>query len=213
MCRNEYTSARRKTFSIPILDFQPPRLEHYLTLSEEINTPLPDGAPKGILFFCGFGEGRTGTLLAAGKVIDEFNKLDTTARKQLLNLDREYTPDNYNGIFSYLNEDFKTTSFVGKIVQDLRRTEYVSALKKGISVETPAQFQTLELLQVMLAICEKLNDTPTISDEQILQVINNENFAQDTLEEFFQINHINEPQEKTIINSVKKFYSTLPRFK
>ena len=129
-----------KTFSIPILDFQPPRLEHYLTLSEEINTPLPDGAPKGILFFCGFGEGRTGTLLAAGKVMDEFNKLDTTARKQLLNLDREYTPDNYNGIFSYLNEDFKTTPFVGKIVQDLRQTEYESALKKGISVETPAQF-------------------------------------------------------------------------
>ena len=65
----------------------------------------------------------------------------------------------------------------------------------------------------MLSICEKLNDTPPISDEQILQVINNKNFAQDTLEEFLQINHGHQPQEETIINSVKKFYSTLPRSK
>ena len=197
-----------KVLSMPITDYQPPRLEHYLELAKEMKSPRFDGEVKGILFFCGFGEGRTGTLLAAAKLLDKSNKLDSTLRKQLLTTERDFTPDIFNGTFTHLDKDFKTTSFVGKIVQDLRQLEMETVPSGvGMAVETPAQFQTLELLQNMLAISEKLNDTPPISDEQILQIINEKNFSQDALDAFFQINHNLKPQEQTILEAVKQLHS------
>ena len=197
-----------KVLSMPITDYQPPRLEHYLQLAKEMKSPRFDGHVKGILFFCGFGEGRTGTLLAAAKVLDKANKLDSALRKQLLTTERDFTPDTFNGTFTHLDKHFKTTSFVGKIVQDLRQLE-METIPSGIgmAVETPAQFQTLELLHNLLSISEKLNDTPPIRDDQILQIINEKNFSQDTIDAFFQINHNLKSQEQTILEAVKQFHS------
>ena len=201
----------KNVLSIPITDFQPPRLEHYLTLVEEMSTSSSSQEPKGIAIFCGFGEGRTGTLLAASQVINEFKKLDSESRKQLLNTSRNFTPDTFYGTFTYLRKNFKTTDFVGNIVQNLRKIEQENTQKGvGISVETPAQFESLEILQCMLAISEKLNDTPPISDEQILEFLNDQNFSPEPLEEFFQIDY-SSPAEEIILKSVKQFHASFSK--
>ena len=197
----------KKVLSIPIPDFMPPRFEHYLTLTEELNINSSSDEPKGIAIFCGYGEGRTGTLLAASQVINEFKNLDSESRKKLINTTRDFTPDIFDGEFSYLSEDFKTTEFVGNIVQNLRKLEQETTIKKGISVETPAQFESLEILQCMLAISEMLKDTPPVSDEQILEFINDQNFSPEPLEEFFQIDY-SRPAEEVIIESVKQFHAS-----
>ena len=198
----------KNVLSIPIPDFQPPRLEHYTTLAKEMSGASSSKEPKSIAIFCGYGEGRTGTLLAASQVINEFKKLDSESRKQLLNTNRNFTPDTFNGTFSYLNKDFKTTPFVGNIVQNIRKSEKENpAIKVGISVETTAQFETLEILQCMLAISEQLNETPPISDEKILELINEKNFSPEPLEEFFQIDYTRPPEE-VILESVKNFHKS-----
>ena len=200
----------KKVFSIPIPDFQPPRFEHYLTLTEEMNITSPSDKPKGIAIFCGFGEGRTGTLLAASQVINEFKKLDTESKKKLLNTTRNFTPEISGGHFTFLKKDFKTTEFVGNIVQNLRKHEQETTIKKGISVETPAQFESLEILQCMLAISEMLKDTPPVSDEQILEFINDQNFSPEPLEEFFQIDY-SRPAEEVILESVKLLHASFSK--
>ena len=194
--------------SIPITDFQPPRLEHYISLAEEMADSTSSQGTKNIAIFCGYGEGRTGTLLAASQIINEFKNLDTESKKQLLNTTRDFTPNTYKGTFSYLDENFKTTTFVGNIVQNIRKLESESTDQQvGISVETPAQFETLEILQCMLAISEQLNETPPISDEKILEIINEKNFSPEPLEEFFQIDY-SHPPENVILESVKNFHKS-----
>ena len=201
-----------KVLSMPIADFAPPRFEHYHTLVEKMNIPTSDTVqrPQGILIFCGAGEGRTGTLLAATQMIDEFKKRNSESRKQLLDTTRDYTPDTFNGKFTRLTDNFKTTSFVGNIVQKLRQLEQqTTANKKGISVETPEQFQTLEILQCMLAISEKLKEEPPISDDEILEIINENQFSRETLEEFFQIDYVNRQRDASILESVKNIHKSL----
>ena len=202
-----------KALSIPISDFAPPRFEHYSNLAKEMKSPFNSATqkPKGILIFCSAGEGRTGTLLAASQVLDRFNKLDNESKKQLLNPIRSYTPDIFGGTFSHLKNDFKTTEFVGDVVQHLRQLEQETTEGKvGISVETPEQFQTLEILQCMLAISEKLNEIPPITDEQILDVINEKNFNRGALEEFFQIDY-SRPAEEVILESVKQLHASFSK--
>ena len=210
-CAGNKTLHPTKVLSMPIQDLYPPRFTHYLKLTEEMHTPLSHGTPKGILLFCNAGAGRTGTLLAATQLIDEFKKRDSEARKQLLLPSREYTPKTFGGSFKHLNHDFKTTVQVGQIVQNLRQLEQeTTANKVGISVETPAQFQTLELFQCMLGISEKLNGSCPISDKQILDIINMHNFKLDILEYFFQIDY-NHSAQDIILDSIKKLHITLSK--
>ena len=208
-CAGDKNDQPTNVLSIPILDFIPPRFEHYLTLAEEMKTATSSTNPKGILICCHIGEGRTGTFLAASLIIDKFKKLSSEERKKLLNINRDYTPDTFGGKFSHLSSHFKTTSFVGEIVQNLRQLEQETIAKKvGISVETIEQFQTLEILQCMLSISEKLKDTHPISDEQILEIINEKNFFPEPLEEFFQI-HNRQAGDDAILKAIKSLHKII----
>ena len=203
-CAGEKNHQPTKVLSMPILDFIPPRFDHYLTLAEEMSSLPSSTKPKGIFICCEAGEGRTGTLLAAALILDKFKKLDSESRKQLLNTTRDYSPDIFGGTFSHLSSEFKTTSFIGEIVQNLRRSEQETLTDEvGISVETTDQFQTLEILQCMLAISEKLNENPPISDREILEIISEKHFNPEPLEEFFQFNP-NLSKESCILEAVKK---------
>ena len=208
-CAGNATHQPTKVLSMPIIDFCVPRFEHYHTLAKEMNTPSLSKKPKGIYICCNAGEGRTGTLLAATQIMDRFKKLDSESRRKLTDGKKDYTPDIFDGTFSYLNNDFKTTSFVGKTVQDLRQLEKETTDKQvGMAVESPAQFETLEILQCLLAASEKLNDTPPISDEQILTTFYQHNFCEDTLEDFFQCDYRQPDNEKhSILEAVKQLHA------
>ena len=82
----------------------------------------------------------------------------------------------------------------------------------GISVETTEQFQTLEILQCMLAISEKLNENPPISDREILEIISEKHFNPEPLEEFFQFNS-NQSKESSILEAVKKLATVFHKHK
>ena len=208
-CAGDKTFNPVNVFSMPISDFFPPRFEHYLKLVEELTVPTNSQRPRGLFVCCAFGEGRTGTLLAATQVINNYKKLDSESRKKLILITRDFTPKTHGGTFTHLWDYFTTTSFVGNIVQNLRQLEQdTTHNKEGISVETPAQFQTLEILQCMLAISERLIDKPPISNEQILGIINDTNFKREVLEEFFQLDYTR-PEEEVILESVNQLHLTL----
>ena len=197
--------------SMPITDFCPPRFNHFLTLANEMSPTLSSKKPKGILLFCNSGKGRTGTMMTAAKMLDEFKKLDSKSKKDLTNISLEYMPETFNGDFYNLSKTLKTTSFVGGIVQYLRKLEHdTTSSQEGLSVETDGQFKSLELFQCLLGLSEKLKETPAISDTKILETINKAGFTPETIENFFQIDYTQSAQD-IILDSLNKLHITLSK--
>ena len=208
-CAGNTTYHPTKVLSMPIPDFSPPRYNHYLTLAKEMIISEPSKHPKGILLFCNAGRGRSGTMLTGAIMIDEFKKLDDNSRKKLCDLTRNHTPNTYRGYFPLLENDLKTTPFIGNIIDNLRKLEQDTTTDgEGRSIETRPQFRSLELLQYMLILSDKINENPTLKDSEILDLFNKEKVPKDMLELFFQTDYT-QPNKQVILDAIKQFHIAL----
>ncbi|MDP0588997.1 MAG: hypothetical protein QS748_07310 [Candidatus Endonucleobacter bathymodioli] len=187
--------------SLPMLDFSHPRLEHYEIILDTLknNKSTSKNRPKTIMISCHIGEGRTGTCLSMLKLVDEFKILPESAKKDLDSLDRTHPIAPRHGTFSALDDDYRTTEFIANVIDSIRINEEKS-LDHAISVETPEQIMSLELMHLMLIINHIQQEGPLMTDDEILNLIYSKGFSEEFIMTFGD-NYFTKPIEGVLTAS------------
>lgn len=173
----------------PIEDFFIPTLKQFVCLSEEVKESVSKG--ENFMVCCGYGGGRTGTMLACIKLLYRFLEMGKESKNEMPDMNRVHHVNDFYGNFSKLSDEHKTTDFVRASVEDLRKSEEL--LPSGaVSVETPDQFLTLELWHLLLSINHKVKVDKEVSDDQIKEWIVDAGFSDDFLERFGKNNETGE---------------------
>ncbi|MDP0588051.1 MAG: hypothetical protein QS748_02130 [Candidatus Endonucleobacter bathymodioli] len=132
---------------------------------------------------CQTGEGRTEIFLSMISSVDKFKKLNNSRDKDPLVFNRNTTLYTASGIFSVLGDEFRTTSVVANIINNMRSLEE-RVLGESCYIETAWQCQTLDLLHLMLIINERMQNDPSFSDDKILSCIYDNDFPKELISQF-----------------------------
>ena len=100
-----------------------------------------------------------------------------------ITLKRDSTLNGKGGTFENLPSNFKTTKLVANTINDIRQEE-TSTLNKPISVESPKQIKSLELMQLMLTINKITQMNTEITDSEILDYIYSNDFSEEFIAEY-----------------------------